>query len=273
MKPSAILTSRSLIAVGGDEAVGFLQNLITCDVEQLSDGDAAFGALLTPQGKILFDFLISRTGSGFLIDVSSDQVDGLAKRLMFYRLRAKVDIEALDEPVCVHWPTNENDRYTDPRDIRLGSRTTDKTETSASEADWDRHRIALGFPECGKDFEAGTVFPHEALMDHFGRSGVDFSKGCYVGQEVVSRMQHRGTARSRFVKVAADDVELPVAGTEVKAGEKVIGKMGSSAGSNGLALLRLDRTAAAMSDGQKITAGDTVVTPTLPDFVTFDWPQ
>ncbi len=110
-------------------------------------------------------------------------------------------------------------------------------------------------------------------MDHFGRSGVDFSKGCYVGQEVVSRMQHRGTARSRFVMIAAKDEELPVAGTEVKAGEKVIGKMGSSSGSNGLALLRLDRTAAAISSGQEIRVGDIAITPALPDFVTFDWPK
>lgn len=272
MHQSAILTSRSLIAVGGYEATGFLQNLVTCDVESLPGGETSFGALLTPQGKILFDFLLHKTDDSFLIDVNAEQAGDLAKRLMFYRLRAKVDIEAISDAIHVVWPA-DGDGFADPRDIRLGTRHIGIAGKSSIEADWEVNRIGLGFPECGKDFEAGGIFPHEALMDHFGHSGVDFSKGCYVGQEVVSRMQHRGTARSRFVKVASESGELPIAGTEVKAEEKTIGKMGSNAGSNGLALLRLDRTAAAMLDGQDITADGNVIVPALPDFVTFNWPQ
>ncbi|MGI9353886.1 MAG: YgfZ/GcvT domain-containing protein [Rhizobiaceae bacterium] len=272
MPNSAHLRSRSLIAVGGEEATAFLQNLITCDVENLSEGAASFGALLTPQGKILFDFLLYRTDSGFFIDVSAEQAADLTKRLMFYRLRANVDIEPIDDAVYVVWPT-DGDGFADPRDKRLGVRLIGATDVTLGEPDWDALRINLGFPECGKDYEASTVFPHEALMDHFGHSGVDFSKGCYVGQEVVSRMQHRGTARSRFVKVASKGGELPINGTEVKAGEKTIGKMGSHAGSNGIALLRLDRTAEAVAHEQEITVGDIVIKPALPDFVTFGWPR
>lgn len=272
MPNSAHLTSHSLIAIGGEEATGFLQNLVTCDVENLGEGSASFGALLTPQGKIMFDFLLYRTNDGFLVDANTEQADDLAKRLIFYRLRAKVDIEAIDDEVTVVWPT-DGDSFVDPRDHRLGSRMIGKAKATLKETNWDTHRVSLGFPECGKDFEANTTFPHEALMDHFGHSGVDFSKGCYVGQEVVSRMQHRGTARSRFVKVSSQGDSLPAAGIEVKAGEKTIGKMGSHAGQNGLALLRLDRTAVAMADGQEITTGDIAITPTLPDFATFDWPQ
>ncbi len=267
------LTSRALIRVDGEEAGHFLQNLITCDVDGLQSGTSAFGALLTPQGKILFDFLIHRMDNAFLIDVSDSQAADLAKRLTFYRLRAKVGIDRLPDPVHAIWP-NIDKGFVDPRDARLGSRILQTTEPSESEAEWDIHRISLGFPECGKDFQPGEIFPHEALMDHFGHSGVDFSKGCYVGQEVVSRMQHRGTARSRFVKISTPDGNnLPAAGTEVKASDRTIGRMGSHSGANGLALLRLDRTATAMREGQAITVDGYVVEPTLPDFANFDWPQ
>ncbi len=274
MSKTAHLKSRAIVCVDGEEAEHFLQNLITCDLETLDSGATAFGALLTPQGKILFDFLIHRLEDRFMLDIDSSQADDFAKRLTFYRLRAKVGIERTADDVYVTWPGSD-ERFADPRGAQLGFRTLETSDSpAATEADWEAHRISLGFPECCKDFEPGDVFPHEALMDHFGQSGVDFSKGCYVGQEVVSRMQHRGTARSRFLKVMSRaSGDLPAPGTEVKSADRTIGKMGSSSGNIGLALLRLDRVSSAMNEGAPLTADGVVIEVSLPGFATFDWPQ
>ena len=274
MKKCAKLTSRSAISISGPDRVGFLQNLITCDVEGLSKDSTAFGALLTPQGKILFDFLIHHSGNSFLIDLRSEQAEDFAKRLTFYRLRAAVDIERLNDDIIVSWPDDAATQYLDPRIKELGARTIKKMETNATESEWEQDRINAGIPQCGSDFLPGDVFPHEALMDQFGHNGVDFSKGCYVGQEVVSRMQHRGTARSRFVKVSSrKGSELPVLGSEIEAGGRKIGKMGCHIAHSGLALLRLDRAINAIENGIEITAGNVPIKATLPDFVDFDWPQ
>ncbi|MDD9910935.1 MAG: folate-binding protein [Ahrensia sp.] len=272
MVQSALLSSRALVRIAGTEAPHFLQNLVTCEVESMTDGSTAFGALLTPQGKILFDFLLKRVEDEFVVDLNAEQVDDFVKRMMFYRLRAKVEIEKLDHVPTVTWPAEGGDA--DARDARLGMRGYATDVTTSTETEWQTLRIALGYPESGRDFEPSSTFPHEALMDQFGHSGVDFTKGCYVGQEVVSRMQHRGTARSRFVKIRAVNGDaLPAVGTAIVAGDRAIGSMGSSVGSEGLGLLRLDRTAKAMAEGTALHAGDTVVTATLPDFATFDWPQ
>ncbi len=135
--------------------------------------------------------------------------------------------------------------------------------------DYEAHRISMGMPEGGLDYAYGDTFPHEALMDQYG--GVDFKKGCYVGQEVVSRMQHRGTARSRVVMVGAD--ELPAAGTEIIADGKPCGKMGSSAGGKGLALLRLDRVKDALDNGGAVLAGGTNISVSIQPWAKFGWPQ
>ncbi|MCB1456886.1 MAG: folate-binding protein, partial [Nitratireductor sp.] len=122
----------------------------------------------------------------------------------------------------------------------------------------------------GQDYVYGDVFPHEVLMDQFG--GVDFAKGCYVGQEVVSRMQHRGTARNRIIKVSAD-VPLPSFNTDILAGGKPAGTMGSSSGTHGLAMLRLDRIARAMAKGEMVTAGSLAIKPEIQEWAKFTWPQ
>jgi folate-binding protein YgfZ len=165
----------------------------------------------------------------------------------------------------------------DPRLAALGWRVVAPADqppvphgfASASEANYDAHRIPLGIPEGGIDFAFGDAFPHDADMDQL--SGVDFGKGCYVGQEVVSRMEHRGTARRRFV-IAAAEGPLPAAGTEVTAGGKPLGTLGSSAGNTGLALVRLDRAREAIDAGTPILAGDATLTLTLPGWARFGWP-
>ena len=134
-------------------------------------------------------------------------------------------------------------------------------------AAYHAHRIALGVPEGGKDFSLGHAFPHETLMDQL--HGVDFDKGCYVGQEVVSRMQHRGTARTRIVPLVYGDAEVPEAGSEVTAGERAIGRTGSAAKGRGLAMLRVDRAAEALAAGLPIRAGGVPVRIELPPWATF----
>lgn len=269
------LSDRALLRVEGDDCVHFLQNIVTCDVTRLSAGQAAFGALLTPQGKILFDFFLVRTANGFLIDVADSLSAELRKRLMFYRLRAKVSVEPAEPGLAVFaiWGGSSGAAngmmVQDPRLAAMGMRLYGTIPPDLPESDYNAHRIALGMPQGGDDFAYGDTFPHEALMDQYG--GVDFTKGCYVGQEVVSRMQHRGTARTRVLRVDGEHA-LPPAGTDVTAGERTIGRMGSSSGTHGLAMIRMDRTKSALDGGAAILASGITLRPSIQDWAGFDWP-
>ncbi|MFK5979789.1 MAG: folate-binding protein YgfZ [Rhizobiaceae bacterium] len=270
-----ILDNRRLVRIGGEEAAEFLNGLITCDVLVLTEKQAAFGALLSPQGKILFDFFVIRDEHGFLIDIDAASSDDFIKRLMFYRLRRKVEIGVEEEfqSVLVSWgvglEVEDALSITDPRLEEAGQRHYCKSLPQATHDDYARHRISLGLPEGGDDFQFGDAFPHEALMDQFG--GVDFQKGCYVGQEVVSRMQHRGTARKRIIKVHSDS-NLPESGTDVLADGKLVGTLGSVSGNIGLAVLRLDRVALAKENGLALTAGDATIEAEIQSWAKFGWP-
>ncbi|WP_336489655.1 YgfZ/GcvT domain-containing protein [Methylobacterium nigriterrae] len=276
--PIALLPDRAIVTVTGEEAEGFLQGILTCNVESLPEGEARLGALLTPQGKIQFDFLVSRIPGGFRLDASAERAPDLVRRLGLYRLRAKVAIAA--DPmiaVAAAWEgagtAAEVARAADGRLPDLGARlyaAQAAFAADATEADYHARRIRLGVPEGGRDFPFGDAFPHEALMDQLG--GVDFRKGCYVGQEVVSRMQHRGTARTRCVPVLYPDGEAAPPGTEVTAGQKGIGTTGSCAGSRGLAMLRLDRLADALAAGETLRADGRALGVEKPAFATFAWP-
>ncbi|MBR1201527.1 MULTISPECIES: folate-binding protein YgfZ [unclassified Bradyrhizobium] len=282
---AAFLPDRGVIKVSGEDARNFLNGLITTDVEQLAPGQARFGALLTPQGKIIVDFLITEIptghGGGFLIDAPGALAKGLADKLGFYKLRAKVVVENLSDSlgVLAAWdgePAAIPDlAFADPRNPALGWRVlipedlkqklseligADLVDSSAYEA----HRIATGVPRGGLDFIYGDAFPHETNMDRL--HGVDFDKGCYVGQEVVSRMQHRGTARTRTVKIILDGA-APETGATIQAGDKQVGTMGSTAGELGLALVRIDRVADALDAGLPLTAGGLALHLAEPDAV------
>ncbi|AIQ92307.1 folate-binding protein [Methylobacterium sp. XJLW] len=275
--PVALLPDRVLVTVVGPDATTLLQGVLTCNVETLQPGEARLGALLTPQGKILFDFLVSRIPDGFRLDVQADKAADLAKRLTLYRLRAQATIAA-DPTVAVAavWagavpPAAE--AVADSRAADLGARlyaAAGAFSTDATEADYNAHRIALGVPEGGRDYTFGDAFPHEALMDQLG--GVDFRKGCYVGQEVVSRMQHRGTARTRILAAAYPDT-APQPGTEITAGGKGLGTTGSAAGTRGLALVRIDRLGDALAAGETPRAGERPVTLERPAYATFAMPD
>ncbi len=273
----ARLERRGVVAVGGRDAEQFLNDLVTADMTAGS-GRAVYAGLLTPQGKVLFDFIVFRDGDRFLFDLPRALVADFVKRLTFYRLRAAVTIEdmSMSHSVLTAWGDTAPDIAgivaPDPRLAALGWRAIvfGDGEANASEADYDAHRIPLGVPEGGIDFAFGDAFPHDADMDQLG--GVDFKKGCYVGQEVVSRMEHRGTARRRFV-IAAGAGPLPAAGTPIAAGDKPLGTLGSSADGTGLALVRLDRAKEAIDLGETIAAGDATLTLTIPPWARFGWPE
>ncbi|WP_296572080.1 folate-binding protein [Phreatobacter sp.] len=279
--PSAALPDRGVIRVSGEDAPTFLQGLVTCDVVAIPAGEARFGALLTPQGKIIVDFFVipapGDTGGGFFVDVPRALAADLARKLAFYRLRAKVAVADLSDEVGVMAIWGDMGKpegavaVRDPRHPALGWRMIAPLplENPSDAGAYDAYRIRLGIPAGGRDFAYGDAFPHEADMDQL--AGVDFAKGCYVGQEVVSRMQHRGTARTRVVPVTFSDFP-PMEGLDVMAGEKTIGMMGSAADGRGLAKLRLDRVADALAAGEAITAGGIALTPVKPDWARFAWP-
>lgn len=279
------LTDRGVIGVSGDDARHFLQGLITADMDAVAEDTAKFGALLTPQGKILFDFFVVRRGDGYFIDTPKSHCADLAKRLGFYKLRAKVEVADLttSHRVVALWgaatePAFDGCLFRDPRLAGMGYRAIVSRDGFAAPADWlpaDRadylaHRIGLAVPEAGADYDYGDVFPHDVDMDAL--NGVDFDKGCYVGQEVVSRMQHRATARRRIL-AASTGGRFPAAGTEITAAGKVVGVVGSGSKNRGLALIRLDRAKGAIEAGTPIVAGDTELTLAIPDWATFDWPE
>ena len=277
--PIALLPDRAIVTVSGEDAGGFLQGVVTCNVESLEAGEARLGALLTPQGKILFDFLIARADDGFVLDVAAERAGDLAKRLGLYRLRAKVTIAlAPTLGVAAAWDGAETaaavTRLRDGRLAELGERlhfAAGAFSADATEADYHAHHIRLGIPEGGRDYPWSDAFPHEALMDQLG--GVDFRKGCYVGQEVVSRMQHRGTARTRIVPLTAVSDAVLESGAEITAGARGLGTVGSVSGVRGLGTLRLDRLADALAAGEPLRAGDAVIGVAKPAFATFAFPD
>jgi folate-binding protein YgfZ len=291
---AALLPERGVVKVVGDGTREFLNGLFTADIGKVTPKSAAFAALLTPQGKIIVDCIVveipADDGGGFFLDCPRALAKTLVDKLNFYKLRAKVLVEDLSEAlgVLAVWDGWESVRaateyglaYGDPRLPALGARVMIPPhlagETAADlgaeltdSAHYEAHRVALGIPRGGLDFMYNDAFPHETDMDQL--NGVDFAKGCYVGQEVVSRMEHRGTARTRVVPVAYDGF-APEAGVPVTAGEKNIGTMGSSSGGRGLATLRLDRVADAQSAGQKLHAGGVELRPLKPAWARFAFP-
>ncbi|RBP04059.1 hypothetical protein DFR50_14131 [Roseiarcus fermentans] len=265
---AAWLEDRGIVGVSGEDAASFLQGLLTNDVERLAPGEARYAALLSPQGKILFDMIVVRAdrdgGAAFLIDCAAAQAADLARRLGFYKLRARVAIadESAERGVVALWGAPAQAPAgavvtADPRDPRLGlraicSRAEAAAIGSAHLAGYEALRIDAVVPRGGVDFAYGDAFPHDVNLDLL--HGVDFHKGCYVGQEVVSRMKHRGTGRKRIARVRFG-ADAPPAGTPVVDGDLPVGALGSSSGREALALLRLDRAEEAKAAGRTLSAG------------------
>ena len=270
--PALVLSDRKIVRVGGTDAGHFLQNLITANVDAIRPGEAWPSALLTPQGKILFDFLISKSGeTGYDCDIKADYTDDFIRRLTLYKLRAAVSFEKLEEvPVIAGWGGSAPEgalidkRF--PEDAGVWRLHGSGSVLDAERADWNGIRIAHGVAESGADFALSDVFPHDIMMDKTG--GVDFKKGCYVGQEVVSRMQHRGTARRRVATVSAETA-LPANSSDgsdisILAGGKTVGSLGTVAGHAGLAIVRTDRVGDALAADIGLTVAGIPVTLALP---------
>jgi folate-binding protein YgfZ len=236
--PVARLSSRALIAVTGADARPFLHNLLTQDVEGLAPGELRFGALLSPPGRLLFDLFILGTADGVLLDVAADRRDALVQRLSMYRLRAKVQIAADDRAVFAAWPETPAGFLADPRTPLLGGRFYGEATADATEADYDVHRLAVGVPDPATDAPADKTYPIEADFDLL--NGVDFAKGCFVGQETTSRMKRRGTIKSRMAPLDFDGPPPPF-GAEVLKGDLRAGQVLSGRDGSAMALLRLDR--------------------------------
>ena len=286
---AALLPDRGVLKVVGDDARKFLHGLVTADVLALTPGQARFCALLTPQGKIIADFFVTQApngdGGGFFLDIPRPVAPTLIEKLNLYKLRAKVLIEDLTEilGVIAAWDgsgtTKQGLCYADPRLPALGLRVmlaphraaaaaNDLGATLVSAEDYEAHRIALAVPRGGLDFAYGDAFPHETDMDQLG--GVDFAKGCYVGQEVVSRIEHRGIARTRAVALRYDGA-APASGAPITAGERQVGTMGSAARGRGIALIRLDRVAEA--EQSALAAGGIPIRLVKPDWARFSFPS
>lgn len=277
--PVIHIADRALLKVSGSEAEHFLQNLITTDLAGMGANEWKPGALLTPQGKIMFDFLIAReAGETFLIDVRADVAADLQKRLMLYKLRAKVEFSVENQgAVTVSWGDDSGASQTDStarRDMRFVDLPVmrawgDPLPATAGNDEWQLLRIRHGVAESGVDYELGDAFPHDVLLDQNG--GVGMRKGCFVGQEVVSRMQHRGTARRRVLIVSGDSA-LPEPGASVTAGGRAVGALGTVVGKEGLAIARVDRVKAAMDGGTAIEADGVALSLAIPAWAGFEFP-
>jgi folate-binding protein YgfZ len=271
------LGDRGVIEVAGTEATGFLQRLITNSVLNIPKGEGRYAGLLTPQGKLLFDFFVvplpEGPGADYLIDCASEQTADLVKRLNLHKMRARIAIEDKSKKIAVAAIFGgevaagiEGVFYRDTRGPGMGLRVIaprealaklDRAEASRYEA----HRIAQGVPKGGVDFRYGDAFVHDVNLDLM--NGVDFKKGCYVGQEVAARVHYRNSARKRIARIHFDG-PAPAQGTQITAGETNIGQVGSTTGEEGLAMVRLDRLEEARAAGVALKAGDVAVDVTLP---------
>lgn len=235
----ARLDSRALIRVSGPDAKPFLHNLLTQDVETLAPATLRFGSLLSPPGRLLFDLFLWGEGDGVLLDVAADRRDALAQRLAMYRLRAAVTVEADGRAVFASWPETAEGFTTDPRTPGLGGRRYGgEADANATEADWQSHRLAVGVPDPTADAPSDKTYPIEADFDLL--NGIDFQKGCFVGQETTSRMKRRGSIKNRMLPITFQGPPPPF-GAEVLNGELRAGEVLSGQDGAAIALLRLDR--------------------------------
>ena len=264
MTQTAALPARGVIEIAGDDRVTFLQGLVSNDVAEAVPGRAVWTALLTPQGKWLADFFILADGGRLLLDCERAQIAMLVPRLTRFRLRSKVAVAAREDlAVYVAWdgaPPVAQVAAPDPRLPVAGWRLLAATPlaTNATEADWDRHRLALGLPDGSVDLEAEKSVLLEAGFDELG--GVSWSKGCYMGQELTARTKYRGLVKRRLVPVAVEG-PLPAPGTPVLRDGAEVGTMRSGRDALGLAVLRLEAISGTLS------CGSARLTPRVPDWM------
>ncbi|NQX79884.1 MAG: folate-binding protein YgfZ [Hyphomicrobiaceae bacterium] len=264
------LPDRGVVLVSGPDVQILFEKLITNSLTSLSVKNAIHTGLLSPQGKILFDFFVTRAKGDLIIDIAHSSIDEFIERLAIYRLRSNVTFKNVSNSFAVMaaWGRNVSYfsdqiiKFEDPRLAELGRRYILPHERlhefpgdCVSEKEYHAHRTIIGVPEAGHDFVVGNTFPHEALYDQLG--SIDFNKGCFVGQEVVSRMQHRMIARKRIVPVCGD--KPLISDSIIKIGDVKIGTIGSTIDNRGLALVRLDQAHEAKAKGINLMAGKAIL--------------
>lgn len=272
------LPERALLSLQGEEAPGFLNALVSNSVIGLRPGQAAYTALLTPQGKFLHDFFVTPdpAGPGLLLDVAADRLPDLQRRLTLYRLRTKVGIQPVEHFRCfavfgdVPSGLNGSPAFADPRLPALGWRiwapgNAPPLEPLSDYTAYEAHRLALGVPDGAHDIEVEKGI---LLENHFeALNGVDFRKGCYIGQELTARTKYRGLVKKQLHIVQAENgAALPPAGTLVTMDGVEAGELRSSLNGTGLALLRLEAVAKAESDGKKLEADGLALHVRRPDY-------
>lgn len=242
----ARLVSRALIRVSGPDARPFLHNLLTQDVETLKPGELRFGALLSPPGRLLFDLFLWGEPDAVVLDVAADRRDSLLQRLAMYRLRAQVAVDPDDRRVLAAWDGPLPEGFVaDPRTSDLGGRSLAQDfATDATEDDWQAHRLAVGVPDPTADAPSDKTYPIEANFDLL--NGIDFQKGCFVGQETTSRMKRRGAIKTRMLPITFDGPPPPF-GAEILNGELRAGEVLGGRDGGAMALLRLDRLDGALT--------------------------
>lgn len=286
------LPERSLLIVAGKDAAHFLHNLVTANIETLKPGEMRPAALLTPQGKIIAEMLVANAGEEgdaeglYLLDVAAGFAEPLLEKLAQYKLRAEVTLGHAPSGTMVAvlldaagFATEEVYAFADPRHAGLGLRLVGPEGALAAigqgfeqgrPGDYHQRRAKLGVPEIGKDYASLDAFPHEVLLDQL--AGVDFRKGCYIGQEVVSRMEHRGMARTRALPLRFTNGFGVIGGAPVMAGDRAIGEIGECFGDRAIARIRLDRLEDALAGGASLTVGGVTVAFDKPDFARFPVP-
>ena len=263
------LTNRGIISVTGSDSMDFLQGIISNDITLVSPNKTIYAALLTPQGKYLFDFFISQSGEKLLIECEKDRVPDLMKRLSIYKLRANADLVDETETYSIFaiWGDDaaqatglHNERglaheisggtqFIDPRLNTAGVRSVLPIEVAeaqlqslaaepASASDYDLHRLKLGLPDASRDLVVDKAILIESGFDEL--NGVDWNKGCYMGQELTARTKYRGLVKKRLISVFIEGA-APEPGTPIMVGDKNAGEMRSSNAGHGIALLRLDQ--------------------------------
>jgi hypothetical protein len=291
---AAPLENRGLLRIEGEDARPFLQGLISNDVTKVTPSRTLYATLLTAQGRFLHDFFIAVLDGALVLEVELTRRDDLRKRLSLYRLRSKVAIAPLDTlAVVAFWPgealrdlglASEPGATTarasglvfvDPRLAALGARAiVPRAQIDAALAgfaraplaDYERHRLSLGVPDSGRDLVVEKSILLENGIDEL--NGVDWQKGCYVGQELTARTKYRALIKKRLLPVAIDG-PAPEPGTPVMLGEREAGEMRSADGGIGLALLRLELLDAAALEGERLRAGSAHLTVLRPDWMKF----
>jgi folate-binding protein YgfZ len=265
-----LLAGRAVLVLSGPEVFGFLERVVTNAVADWGEGEARYGALLTPQGKVIADFNAVRLSDEVWLDVAAGIVQALAQRLNFLKLRAKVVVAVREDWRVAVVSAGDGGQgegsggWRDPRAQALPVRVfTQSTVPEMDGAEWRALAVAACVPEWGADFQEADVFPADINMDF--RDGVDFRKGCFIGQEVVSRMKRRGTARRRTLGLVFDGL-APEPGSVLLQGEDEIGVVTSRAGALALARVRIDR----LKDGVGLRVGEVEARIDVPDWLAFE---